>query len=341
MERSISWNPTGYATHLPSGDKPNPLYNAIGLWTLCTQLPASDGPLFVRIEKSKLNTKNETNRPSTSTRCVSLLYSTRSSAKKRHWLWPRIIKKRATVLLAMILLILFGLNQYLFVSKAALNNENETKKPLFTGRLVSFLVFNSITQVRKKVTRLSQKCTNWWAWNRSLCLLAQEPFGDNLVSHVKINLWLPTKPRGWYGSHGYFFAGTLRGINSFVIEKKRGDKFIRHYIKKNLYILIETSESGGNLSFKTNLRAWNGTLGLLPQKLQQATPENWDNLSFKTNRDAWNGALGMLSQKQHVTQKIKIIFCTKLIDGREIEPWVCFRKNYNMYNYKNPDFNGI
>ena len=57
----------------------------------------------------------------------------------------------------MILLILFGLNQYVFVLKAALYTENETKQPLFTARLVSFLEFNSITQVGKKVTRLARK----------------------------------------------------------------------------------------------------------------------------------------------------------------------------------------
>ena len=42
------------------------------------------------------------------------------------------------------------------------------------------------------------------------------------------------------------------------------------------------------------------------------TPENGDNLSLK-----------------------------KLIEGREIEPWVCFRKNYNMSNDKKRELNGI
>ena len=41
--------------------------------------------------------------------------------------------------------------------KAELNTKNETKRPLFNGRLVSFLVFNSITHVGKKVTRLTWK----------------------------------------------------------------------------------------------------------------------------------------------------------------------------------------
>ena len=38
----------------------------------------------------------------------------------------------------------------LCLPKAELNTKNETKRQLFNGRLVSFLVFNSITHIGKK-----------------------------------------------------------------------------------------------------------------------------------------------------------------------------------------------
>ena len=60
--------------------------------------------------------------------------------------------------------ILLGFKECLCLPKAELNTKNETKRPLFNGRLVSFLVFNSITHVGKKVTRLTTKWGYWIKW---------------------------------------------------------------------------------------------------------------------------------------------------------------------------------
>ena len=69
---------------------------------------------------------------------------------------PPILEAQST-LCSSSFFILLGLNQCLCLPKAELNTKNETKRPLFNGRLVSFLVFNSITHVGKKVTRLTRK----------------------------------------------------------------------------------------------------------------------------------------------------------------------------------------
>ena len=40
-------------------------------------------------------------------------------------------------------------------------------------------------------------------------------------------------------------------------------------------------------------------------------------------------------------QKMEIIYRSKLIEAREMEPWVCFRKNKNVYHNKKREFNCI
>ena len=110
----------------------------------------------MRIE---LNTKNEIKRPANRQLLVTFLVL---NGLRQTPILIITVQLFCSVLL--LLHLRLGLNQYLFLTKFELKTKNETEDPLFTLRLVSCLIFNSMFDVGKSASASHRTpCTQFFA----------------------------------------------------------------------------------------------------------------------------------------------------------------------------------